>query len=102
MRRPFDFSPAKKNPRVRLAAVRQAIEKFHSARRIGVARSGHRIDDQRRFLTLEFIDGADPRAPIAKFQRDRFNVAALQGKLPPTPGSERRAIPTAIFSGIAL
>jgi hypothetical protein len=52
----------------------QAIKKFHPPRRICMARSGHRINHHRRFLTLKFVDGSNPSARQPALQLEDLGV----------------------------
>ena len=49
-------------PRPRRGDVQaiEAVEELHPARRVLRARRGHRVDDDRRLLPLELVDGARP------------------------------------------
>ena len=39
-------------------------EEFESAGNVVAARAGHRVEDDRRLLPLELVDGADPDPPV--------------------------------------
>ena len=52
----------------------QAVKKFHPSRRICMARGGHRINYHRRFLTLKFVDGSNPRARQSGLQLEDLGI----------------------------
>ena len=49
----------------------QVVEEGDAAGRVGRAGAGHRVDDHRRLLALELVDGADPRALRQRVARQR-------------------------------
>ena len=75
----------------------RAVKKLHAARRIGMARRRHRIDDDRRFLSLKLVDRADARAgqPLLQLEdlrvvwRDDQDVVERDGRLTYRPGRSR-------------
>jgi hypothetical protein len=52
----------------------QTVKKLHPSRRICMARSGHRINHHRRFLTLKFVDGSNPSARQSGLQLEDLGV----------------------------
>ena len=49
----------------------QAVEELHSPRRFFGGRGGHRVDHDRRLLSLELVDRAHPRAGRQRSPQDR-------------------------------
>jgi hypothetical protein len=66
----------------------QTIKKFHPSRRICMARSGHRTNDHRSFLTLKFVDGSNPsaRQSALRFSRRESCRRADGQERPPRSG----------------
>jgi hypothetical protein len=52
----------------------QTVKKFHPSGRIRIARSGHRINHQWRFLTLEFVNGSNPSARQSGLQFEDLGI----------------------------
>ncbi len=58
----------------------RAVKKLHASRRIGVAGRRHRIDDDRRFLTLKLIDGSDSASGDALLKLKDLRVVRRDDK----------------------
>src|SRR5258708_896491 len=76
----------------------EAVEEFHPARRIRMARCSGRIDGDRRFLTLKLVHRADPRSwqillnleDLRVIGRDYKNIAERDRLLLPLAIDPRR------------